>query len=526
VLEVGAIVAGKLRIERVLGAGGMGVVAVATHVQLEQRVAVKVLHDHLAADRDLVARFLREARAAARLRSDHVCRVSDVGELQSGAPYMVMELLEGRDLATAIATESLPIDRAVDYVLQACVALAEAHAQGIVHRDLKPANLFVTTRIDGSPLIKVLDFGIAKAPVAAGALTQTDAVIGTPGYMSPEQLRSARDVDVRADVWALGVILYQAVSGRLPFPGTTLTEVAVKIAMDPPEPLEVAPAFRDVVFRCLEKDPARRFSDVRALAEVLAPLGGASAAESSRLIAMLAKSSGIAETLPAGLAARTPPALPPTVATTLQSAASAAAAPAAPKPRRALLIGGGFALVGALAFGIAVVMHVGGAQRVAARDAATPSATTTAETVAIVAPNKPVATQPVPPAPTAPSSTQAEFRVALATHHCKRALELARQLGSSYIVESMECLKKRGSVLGQLSDPAAEPWVQAVIDEFEAAGKHANTVTLLDQMYAARAIRACQQHDATEARDQAAKITGPLWLGNAKRACGAEHVDL
>src|SRR5512140_3402737 len=193
-IEVGEIVGGKFRIERILGQGGMGVVAIATHLQLDQQVALKVLHDAIVDDAESVERFLREARASARLRSEHVCKVSDVGQLDSGAPYIVMELLEGSDLQGVIAQDPLPIATAALYVTQACVAIAEAHALGIVHRDLKPANLFLTKRLDGTPLVKVLDFGIAKAPTASEfKITRTSTIMGSPGYMSPEQLRSARD---------------------------------------------------------------------------------------------------------------------------------------------------------------------------------------------------------------------------------------------------------------------------------------------------------------------------------------------
>src|SRR5580698_3028037 len=176
----------------------MGVVVVATHLDLDQLVAVKVVHDEIARDPEVVERFLREARACARLRSEHVCKVQDFGRLESGAPYLVMELLDGHDLGSVIEAARLPTTVAAEYVLQACVGIAEAHAAGVIHRDLKPKNLFVTQRLDDTPLIKVLDFGIAKAPTKAEAqLTKTTTVIGSPGYMSPEQLRSARDVDVR-----------------------------------------------------------------------------------------------------------------------------------------------------------------------------------------------------------------------------------------------------------------------------------------------------------------------------------------
>jgi serine/threonine-protein kinase len=340
VLEPGAILAEKFRIERILGSGGMGVVAVATNVQLEQQVALKLLHERLAGDGQLVERFLREARAAAKLRSEHVCRVFDVARLPSGAPYMVMELLDGQDLAGEFAKGPLAVGAAIDLVLQACVGIGEAHARGIVHRDLKPANLFVTKRLDGTPLVKVLDFGIAKALEGSEdtALTRTDSVMGTPSYMSPEQLRNSRDVDIRTDIWALGVILYEALTQRLPFPGTSLTELAVKISIDPPQPLDVEPALRDIVFRCLDKDPAARYPDVAALARALAPFGGATAAAlagfATRLVA-----EGLAQTAPptpAPASAASREATAPTVA--VGAAPSATSAVPRARSRRRLVV--------------------------------------------------------------------------------------------------------------------------------------------------------------------------------------------
>lgn len=271
------IVGGRFRVDRMLGAGGMGVVVAATHLELGQQVALKVLHDELATNPTIVARFLREARAVAQLRTEHVCRVIDVARLDSGAPFIVMEMLDGSDLGSVVVRGPLPVVIAVEYIIQACVALAEAHAAGIVHRDLKPANLFVTRRADGGALVKVLDFGIAKAATAAEArLTHTTSTMGSPGFMSPEQIKSARDVDLRTDIWALGVTLYQLLSGRMPFGGTQLAEIAVNITTAAPAPLEVEPAVRAIVLRCLDKDPERRFPDVAALAVALLPFGGPS----------------------------------------------------------------------------------------------------------------------------------------------------------------------------------------------------------------------------------------------------------
>jgi serine/threonine-protein kinase len=269
----------------------MGVVVAATHLELGHRVAIKLLRDEMAESPVIVERFLREARAVVGLRTEHVCRVTDVGRLDSGAPYIVMEMLEGVDLQRTVARSPLPLTTAVEYVLQACVALAEAHAAGIIHRDLKPANLFVTRRFDGGPLVKVLDFGIAKALTETGVHLTHQSAMGSPGYMSPEQIQSARDVDVRTDIWALGVTLYQLLSARLPFGGTNVTEIAIAVATEPPTPLDVDPRLRAVIWKCLEKSPANRYANLGELMAALSPFGGPMARMYLGLAAQLGGSS-------------------------------------------------------------------------------------------------------------------------------------------------------------------------------------------------------------------------------------------
>ncbi len=277
---VGSIVAGKYKLERVLGQGGMGVVYAAYHQQLDQRVAIKFLLPQVAAQHaGAVARFVREARACAKLRSEHVARVIDVGSFEDGSPYIVMEHLVGTDLSQLIKSfGALAIDDACDYVLQACEALAEAHSMGIVHRDLKPSNLFVARHPDGTPSVKLLDFGIAKAPSAEawseGALTGTDGAIGSPMYMSPEHLRNTATVDHRTDIWSLGIILHEILTGRHPFDATSPGGMCVMIAADPPAPLrrhrpDAPEELEAILLKCLHKDREQRFVNVGELAVAL-----------------------------------------------------------------------------------------------------------------------------------------------------------------------------------------------------------------------------------------------------------------
>jgi len=276
----GEILDGKYSVDRVIGVGGMGVVVAATHVQLQTQVALKFLLPEVLSNPQVVERFVREARAAVRIQSEHVARVSDVGTLSNGAPYMVMEYLEGQDLADVLSKSGpLPIAQTVGYVLQACEAVAEAHALGIVHRDLKPANLFLVQRSRREPSIKVLDFGISKSADSESlGLTKTSAIMGSPYYMSPEQMRSARDADTRSDIWALGIILFELLTGVPPFQGNTITEVVVLVTQGKLPSIrdlrpDVPAALGDVIARCLRRDPGQRYADIVELAKALVPFG-------------------------------------------------------------------------------------------------------------------------------------------------------------------------------------------------------------------------------------------------------------
>ena len=279
-VQTGDVIAGKYQVERILGIGGMGIVVAAHHMQLDEKVAIKLLRPEVAAKPDILTRFEREARAAVKIKSEHVARVIDVGRLDSGAPYMIMEYLEGGDLKAWLRDRG-PMDaaQAAEFVLQVCEAVAEAHALGIVHRDLKPANLFCIKRADGLLSIKVLDFGISKTSASRSSrpdfdVTSTGAVVGSPVYMSPEQLKSSRGVDSRTDIWSLGIILYELVAGRVPFLAASLTELAIDIATVAPPPLrdlqpELPPGFEDVVRRCLVKERDDRTQNVGELAIAL-----------------------------------------------------------------------------------------------------------------------------------------------------------------------------------------------------------------------------------------------------------------
>ena len=278
----GDVLAGKYRVERVLGQGGMGYVVAARHLQLDQMVAMKFLrHDGGGLDEtEATGRFLREAKATVRLRNEHVAKVFDVGTLESGEPYIVMEYLDGADLSTLSKQQGhLPFQDVVEFILQACEALAEAHSLGIVHRDIKLANLFISRGPTGGPLLKVLDFGISKVnPFGESEqeMTRTSSMLGSPRFMSPEQMRDARSVDARTDIWSLGVVMYRLIAGRAPFEAETLGRLLTMVMHERHAPLDTAlpglpPGLGAIVDRCLEKDVVRRFTSVNELASALVP---------------------------------------------------------------------------------------------------------------------------------------------------------------------------------------------------------------------------------------------------------------
>jgi serine/threonine-protein kinase len=268
----GSQLAGRYQVIATLGIGATGVVVQATDLLGREDVALKLLRFDIDANDEAKQRFFREAHATSLLRSEHAVRVREIGELADHSPFLAMELLQGLDVARLlVANRTLERAFAAGIAQQACDALGEAHSLGIIHRDVKPSNLFVTWRADRTTCVKVLDFGIAKAQTAAGniVLTRQSMLLGTPTYMSPEQIRTPSGVDPRTDVWSLGIVLFEMVEGRVPFDGDNYADVCVAVAAAPIPAMTAVPELAPIVARCLAKDPAHRF---QSMAEVAAAL--------------------------------------------------------------------------------------------------------------------------------------------------------------------------------------------------------------------------------------------------------------
>jgi serine/threonine protein kinase len=336
-LGPGTVLLGKYRVDEVLGTGGMGKVLRASHLYLQQSYAIKVLLPQMADSASTVSRFLREAQATVALKSEHIAKVWDVGTMPGSSdtpptPFIVMEYLDGNDLNQVLRHHGPQTPPVVcELMLQACEGLAEAHAMGIVHRDIKPSNLFITRRSDGTMLLKILDFGISKTPVGVTELTGTQTVLGTPTYMAPEQMKTSKGAEARSDIWSLGVVMYQLITGRPPFSGESYAELVLKVNSDLPAPIMVPlpPGLGEVIMRCLEKDPKDRPQNVGELARQLAPYSSdpisaaQSSARSTRILQQrtaqkgvqgspLAASGGRATPMPIQPAQLTPRSWPPT----------------------------------------------------------------------------------------------------------------------------------------------------------------------------------------------------------------------
>jgi serine/threonine protein kinase len=301
---VGDVIASKYEVTGVLGSGGMGYVISARHTELGEMVALKFLRPEALVHPELVERFAREARAAAKIRSEHVANVFDVGTLPDGTPFIVMEYLAGKDLADHLHQEGpLPVSVAVEYIMQACEALAAAHSHGIVHRDIKPENLFLTRQAQGMQIIKVLDFGISKIALPRGKrdLVRTQMALGSPVYMSPEQIRRSDQVDARSDIWAIGCVLFELLTGVTAFDEPSLLELSAAILEREPVPLltlrpDASQELEDVVLRCLSKNPDDRYQNVAELTIALFPFAPRRARISAERCYHMLKNAGVIDT--------------------------------------------------------------------------------------------------------------------------------------------------------------------------------------------------------------------------------------
>jgi serine/threonine-protein kinase len=435
-VSIGDVLEGKFRVERIIGEGAMGLVVEARNLRLDEPVALKFLRKEARARTDIIVRFAREARAAAKIRSDHVARVYDVGGADTGNPFIVMELLEGTDLESKIASGPVGSIEAVEYVIQACEGLTAAHALGIVHRDIKPANLFITDNA-GIPQVKLLDFGISKAAlknnldeidVGSG---DTKEIMGSPYYMSPEQIRSTKDVDGRADIWSLGVVLYELLTRRPPVVATEVTAIIAQVLHDPHPPVsslraDLPAGLEAVVDRCLAKDAAERFSTAADLAAALLPFGPKRARENvERAAAIAARAFG---------GSAPPESLPPVrlspspVARATGDLALAKTVPATPPtapPASRMWLAVAAVGLGLAGTAYSLVGHLKASETSAAHAETPPAASARAETPPTRLTPPPASVEPAPveptttatAVPTVPSTAATGLTTAIATAH-------------------------------------------------------------------------------------------------------------
>ncbi len=423
---VGTLVNGKYEVEEHIAEGGIGVIVAARHVALDQRVAIKFLKPKARANIDIVERFEREARLTAQMSSEHVVRVHDVGSTPIGGPYIVMELLTGKDLGAVIEQGPVPIARAVDWVLQACDALAEAHSMDIVHRDIKPENLFLTEGAGKVPTVKVIDFGISKMPQTQerqghwARETGTNERFGTPFYMSPEQLRSSGSVDARSDIWSLGAVLFELLAGSTPFEGEDMARLCTSILTKPAKTLRMVRAaapegLEQIISKCLEKRPELRYRNVAELAQALLPYGPLETATSrvERIRALVSRAGkSIRPPTPAtamtvqSLLALAPPILPVRAGTM-----DSIVLPKERHPARALWVGG-LVLGVAIATVSTVTLRTGHATAAAAHAASVDARQASSAT--LVAPPETIATSTSPAATFAATATTARAVITIA----------------------------------------------------------------------------------------------------------------